>query len=179
MRFATARDVQLAYPDMAMGPPAQLDDTPSHMFLERLMAEGRRADAVSFMAHLLRRREAIWWATMCVRMEPKSVNAMEQHVLAVAARWVADPNEDDRRQLLASSSGADLTRPAIWLALAVGWSGGLLRNDGMSQVMCEPYMSPAAVRAAVLLASSFAADPRAYLERCLEHGTSVLKSDKF
>jgi hypothetical protein len=178
MRFATARDVLLAFPEMVVAQKSSYDGTPSRSFLERLIADGSRAEAVTFLAHLLRRRDAIWWAATCVRGEPKSFSALEQPLFSAVAKWVADPNEEDRVWLLASGNGSDLTRPAIWLALAVGWSGGLLRPDGMSKAMCQPYMSPAAVRSALLLASSFAADGPTFLDQTLERGVRMIASSQ-
>ena len=178
MRFATARDVGLAYPEMASELRSRLDDTPSRAFLDRLAAERPRADAVSFIAYLLPRREAVWWAVTCVRLEPKAFEIAEQPLLAAAATWVADPNDGDRGKLLAAGTAADPIRPATWIALAVGWSGGLLHDGGLSKVMCQPHMSPAAVRAAVLLASSFAADAQAFLGRCLDEGRTILSGSQ-
>ena len=178
MRFETARDVLLAYPNIAVGLRSQLDDTPSRPFLERLVAAGRQIDAVTFIAHILPRREAVWWGIKCVRMEPKAFEAAEEPLLAATEKWVAEPTEDNRRQVLASSDAADAIRPATWVARAAGWSGGVLCDTGIPKIMCEPYMSPAAVRAGVILASCLAGDPRAFLGRSLEEGMAILKKSQ-
>jgi hypothetical protein len=36
-------------------------------FLDQLLAKKQHLDAIRFLAHALSKREAVWWATECVR----------------------------------------------------------------------------------------------------------------
>jgi hypothetical protein len=46
---------------------ALLKDQPPQEFLNLLIQEGLFQDAVSFLAHALPKREAVWWAWVCAR----------------------------------------------------------------------------------------------------------------
>ena len=67
IRFATARDVMDAFPQIAAVISCEFDDTPSLAFLDGLVARGMFPEAVSLLAHLLPRRESVWWAAKSVR----------------------------------------------------------------------------------------------------------------
>lgn len=175
MRFDTARDVLLAYPQLGLGFQTQLPAVPSSSMLEQLLAEKRWPDAVAFVAHLLPRREAVWWAARCVRLEPKSYDAQEVHMIAAAESWVEDPTEVRRLHALTLGQAADATRPAGWVARAAGWAGGVLAETADNRVMCAPHMSPAAARGAILMASSSSSDPTTFLSNCLDAGMALLK----
>lgn len=177
MRFATARDVAMAYPQVALGFRSPLGDTGSLSYVERLGEEGNWPDAIALIAHLLRRREAVWWASRCVRSAISSLEPSDEKLIAAAERWVEAPDEQSRQAVLALAETADLNRPAGWVARAAGWSGGVLAERGDEKLMCEPHMSHAAARGAVLLAGSLAADPNAYLRGCVNSGLALLKRD--
>lgn len=175
MRFATARDVLLAYPKMQIGFQSALDDTPADSYLERLLADGKSGDAIAFTAHLLPRREAVWWAARCVRMEPGAFDPKEEAVIAAAELWVKEPSDESRRRVMAMADKIDVERAAGWVGRAAGWSGGALVDTGTEKVMSEPHMSHAAARAAVLMAFAGAADPLAFARRAVDEGISLLK----
>ncbi|HEY6733563.1 MAG TPA: hypothetical protein VI256_07165 [Roseiarcus sp.] len=66
IRFATARSVFDAFPDLSyvVTPPA--DDIQPLDHARALLRAPRPSDAVLFISHLLPRREAVWWAAQCV-----------------------------------------------------------------------------------------------------------------
>lgn len=175
MRFATAHDVLLAYPQLALGYQSPLDGTPVLEYVERLTSEKRWSDAVAFIAHLLPRREAVWWAIQSVRAAPRSFAQGEENLIVAAENWVKDPSESKRRHALALADGVDMVRPAGWVARAAGWSGGVLAEAGEVRVASQPHMSHAAARSAVLLACSATEDPQAYLSQCVAAGLTLAK----
>ena len=67
IRFTSARNVFEAFPDLGRvvaapaGDPAPLD------YARELMASPTPTDSIAFIAYLLPRREAVWWAIQCVR----------------------------------------------------------------------------------------------------------------
>src|SRR4051794_31659597 len=68
------------------------DMTP-RQFLERLIEGQHYTDAVRFLAHALPKREAVWWACLCVRCVAGAdpIPAVEE-ALQAAERWAADPS---------------------------------------------------------------------------------------
>ena len=175
MRFATAGDVLLAYPQMAIGFRSALDETPSLAYLDRLVARAQWGDAIAFLAHLLPRREAVWWAASCVRREPGSFDPPEEALIVAAESWVRDPVDGRRRHALELGETADALRAASWVARAAGWSGGVLIEADGTRIMCQPHMSPAAARGAVLLASAASANPLVFLDGCVNEAMILLK----
>ena len=174
MRFATARDVLLAYPQIAIAFQSRLDDTPSSAYVDKLVAQGQWADAIAFIAHLLPRREAVWWAAQCVRKEPKAFTIQEEPLVAAAEGWVREPSEANRKAALVLGDAANAMRAAVWVTRAAGWSGGVLYEVDDTKIMCQPHMSPAAARGAVMLAAAAASDPRAFLGGCVGDAKTLL-----
>jgi hypothetical protein len=175
MRFTTARDVFLAFPQVAIAYQSPLDETPCMDYLGKLLAGARLADAVAFVAHLLPRRELVWWAAKCIRMAGKSFTLSEEPLIEAAENWVRDPSEDRRREALGRGDAGDAMRPATWVARSAGWSGGVLFQAGDDKILCQAHMSPAAARSAVLLASASATDPQAFLELSIQEAMTLLK----
>ena len=114
-RFALAPDAQALLADKL---------TPKQ-FLDLLVAREQLPDAVKLLAYALPKREAVWWASQCVRRwygaEPP---AADQAALKAAERWVADPSEDNRKATFAAGDKAGFSTPAGCVALAAYWSGG-------------------------------------------------------
>ena len=67
IRFVSARNVFEAFPELGrvLAPPA--DDPAPLDYTQAALSGPRPTDAIIFLAHLLPRREAVWWAIQCVR----------------------------------------------------------------------------------------------------------------
>ena len=61
VRFTTARSVFETFPELASKSTVSPTDEPAIVFLKSLSARQKFEDAVAFCAHLLPRREAVWW----------------------------------------------------------------------------------------------------------------------
>ena len=65
-------------------------------------------DAVRFIAHALPKREAVWWGWVCARRSagenppPKIKGALD-----ATERWIAQPNDDNRRLAMAAAEKAE------------------------------------------------------------------------
>ncbi len=162
IRFATAHNVFDAFPELkhAAAPPA--DDSVPLDYARALLASPSPTDAIVFIAHLLPRREAVWWAIQCVwgmlgaRADDDSLRAAEA--------WARAPDEHNRRAALAACSAGDQRAPTTWLAFAVGWSGGSVTPPDKDPMPAPPSACALAVNAAVLLAAT-AGDPLAVVPR--------------
>src|SRR4051812_472127 len=152
VRFATARALFESYPEVEKKIGAAPTDHPPIDFVKALLSSGKLADALTFCAYLLPRREAVWWACASVRRLQPDIPREDADGLRAAEAWVAMPDDDHRRAALAIGSGGDTSHPATWLALAAGWSGGV-ETSGASQLPIPAYMTARAARIAVLLSA--------------------------
>jgi hypothetical protein len=74
--------------------------------------------------------------------------------LLAAEAWVGQPDNDRRQAALDIGIRSDESDPITWLARGAGWSGGFLVSHPQRQVPIPPYMTPRAIRVALLLAFS-------------------------
>ena len=170
VRFVAASDVFEAFVDLRLAVPPPRGDAVPLIYARELLASRRPANAIAFLAHLLPRREAVWWARQCVGalLGPLA----EDSALRAAEAWVRSPEEENRRAALEIGAALDQRLPTTWLALAAAWSGGS---------MCAPDLKPLpppksgcakAANAAIALACA-TGDPRFYAQRvaaCAEAG---------
>ena len=153
VRFATARALFETYPEVAQKIRAAPNDQPVIDFTRLLLSNGRLADAVTFCAYLLPRREAVWWACSSVRTLAVDVMQNGAAGLLAAEAWVVKPDDQHRQAALAIGSSGDRRHPSTWLARAAGWSGGF-QTSGAKQVPIPPYMTARAARIAVLFSAA-------------------------
>lgn len=133
IRFAAARSVFEAFPDLRYVAPPPADEAAPLDYARHLIASPRPSDAIAFLAYLLPRREAVWWAQQCVSaiLGPRAEDA----ALRAAEAWVRAPEEENRLAALAIGAVSDQRLATTWLALAAAWSGGS---------MCAPDAKPMA-----------------------------------
>ena len=152
VRFATTRALFESYPEVETKIGVAPTDHPPIDFVKGLLSSGKLADALTFCAYLLPRREAVWWACTSVRTLHPDIQREPADGLRAAEAWVATPDEDHRRAALVIGSSGDTGHPATWLALAAGWSGGV-ETRGAKQIPIPAYMTARAARIAVLLSA--------------------------
>jgi hypothetical protein len=149
-------------------------------YLQQLMDAHEYTDAVRFLAHALPKREAVWWACLCVR---KAAGANPpppaQAALQAAEKWVADPSEDNRRAAFKAAEAASPGTPAGCAALAAFWSGGSLAPPNLPEVPPAETLTAQGVAGAVLLAAvmtepeKVADKQRAFLAQGIEVGNGT------
>ena len=170
IRFATARSVFEAFPDLSyvVAPPA--DDIEPLDHARALLRSLRPSDAVLFISHLLPRREAVWWAAQCVRA--LLGEGATDEALGAAEIWVRTPEDDNRQAALSAANASDRRKPTTWLAFAAGWSGGSILPSDQKPVPPPAGACAMAANTAVMMAVA-AGDPRAVVDRiaaCAEAG---------
>lgn len=123
-------------------------------YIDALDKAGHLPDAARFLAFALPRREAIWWATQCVRQVP-ALTADEKAAAALVAAeaWAADPSDDNRRKAFAAAEAAGFEKPAACAALAAFLTEGSLSPAHLQPVPAPSHAGPAAAAAAVVLAA--------------------------
>ena len=154
LKAAKAEEVCRLYtPEPEAAALMTLDDTPGD-FLDRLVAQGRLADAVRFLAFALPRREAVWWACLCAReVLPSPPPAEAVAALEAAEAWVYKPMEDNRRAAMAKAEAARLASPGAWAAVGAFWSSGSLAPPELAAVPPGPELTGTAVSGAVTMAA--------------------------
>jgi len=123
-------------------------------FVALLMEKAFFPDAVRFIAHALPRREAVWWGWVCARRSagenpPPKIKA----ALDATEKWIAQPNEDNRRLAMAAAEKAELGTAAGCAALAAFFSGGSLAPPEAPAVPPGEYLAAKAVAGAVIFAA--------------------------
>jgi hypothetical protein len=130
-------------------PPAQALQRPAfgpREYLGALLEADQHADAVKFLAHLLPRREAVWWAWMCAKKGLGKTPLKEEHAaLTATEKWIAEPTDENRRAALEAANAATLESPAGCAALAAFLTGGSLAPPGMAEVPPPRYAAAKAV----------------------------------
>jgi hypothetical protein len=123
-------------------------------FVALLMEKALYPDAVRFIAHALPKREAVWWGWVCARRAagenppPKIKGALD-----ATEKWIAQPNEDNRRLAMAAAQKAELGTAAGCAGLAAFFSGGSLAPPEAPVVPPGEFLAAKAVSGAVIFAA--------------------------
>ncbi len=170
IRFATARNVFETFADLRQVAPPPGDEAAPLDYARQLLGSPRPAHAIVFLAYLLPRREAVWWARQCVGaiLGPRADDA----ALRAAEAWVRAPEEENRRAALAIGAAGDQSLATTWLALAAAWSGGSMCAPDVKPMAAPPSACAKAANAAIVLAAC-SADPPAiarWIVACAEAG---------
>jgi hypothetical protein len=175
LRFTTARSLFQSFPESAAEFTVTPTDDAPIVFLQSLSAQEKFEDAVTFCAYLLPRREAVWWACGGVRTFLGGSLQGPATCLVAAEAWVHAPDDEHRRAALEAGTEADSNDALTWLALAAGWSGGMLSSHPKAPVPVPPYMTPRAVRIAMLLSARFikSADRTSAMQTCIMDGMKL------
>lgn len=178
VRFATARALYETFPEVSdkIGIPPT-DQFPIE-FLKDLASRGKLDEAVTFCAYLLPRREAVWWGCACARASLGEIPQDRSACLLAAQAWVYNPDDERRKAALELGTKSDSNDPLTWLALAAGWSGGVLVMLPNLPVPMPTYMTARAVRVAVLLAAAKTGKHQrtARLQACIAEGMKLAET---
>lgn len=152
IRFTTARSVFESFPELARKSTLAPTDDPAIVFLKNLSANHKFEEAVAFCAHLLPRREAVWWGCESIRSFLNDIPQSRAAALVAAENWVHNPTDANRLQALQIGTRSDDSDCLSWLALGAGWAGGMLSTVPSPPVPVPQYLTARAIRVAVLLA---------------------------
>jgi hypothetical protein len=131
---------------------ALLDNVrPAPEFGDFLLAQGLALDALRLWAHLLPKREAVWWA--CRSIATTVPEAQSDPGFVAAENWVLDPTDANRRACLPAAEAAAMKSPGALAALAAYFSGGSLGPPDMPVVAPGERLTARSVAGAVLLAA--------------------------
>lgn len=178
VRFETAEDLFEAFPNLSDDMEASPSTQETRTYLRGLSDSATPEDAITFIAYLLRRRDAVYWG--CKALARLDLVDAGSRGLHAARDWVVTPTEAAQRNALEAAQTGDPALEGTWLAYAAGWSGGNISAPGDPPMVPPQHLTARAVRAALLIA--IARPPmkarRASLETCLEVGWAVLEDDE-
>lgn len=123
-------------------------------YVELLMERGKFAEAVRFLAHALPKREGVWWAWVCARRASGSnPPPVIQASLAATEKWIAQPNEDNRRAAMKAAEAAQFGTAAGCAGLGAFFSGGSLAPPEAPVTPPGEFMTAKAVAGAIMIAA--------------------------
>ncbi|MCI0703528.1 MAG: hypothetical protein L0241_20805 [Planctomycetia bacterium] len=126
----------------------------ARQFFDMLAAQPQLAeDAIRFLAVALPKREAVWWALLCVRSALLKPPPEALKAISAAEGWVKQQTEASRRACGEAAELAGHGTAGGCLADAAFWSGGSLTPAHLAVIAPREDLTSIAVAAAILLAA--------------------------
>jgi hypothetical protein len=142
-----------------------LSGLPARTLIEQLVRGGEIRAAISALAQVLPRGEAIAWALGSIRgVEPVMQKRGAAEAIQAIEKWLAKPDEEHRRVAREAADQAGIATPAGCLGMAVYYSGGGI-GPADSPVSPEPARHVCGKMVAGALALAVALDPVRAAER--------------
>lgn len=174
IRFTKAKQVFEAYPDLSDSVSEPSGDPAPEEYALELQQGGEPLKAIEYFAHVLPKRESVWWGMQCVAGLEGAKNDNDRQVLKLSETWVRDGDEEARAAVHAAAEAAKADSAAVWIGFAAGWSGGSLSPNVEQKVDMPDDLTAKAVNAAVLIAlcSLGPAERQEAVKSCLSAGLS-------
>ncbi|WP_269582316.1 DUF6931 family protein [Roseibium sp. Sym1] len=174
IRFTKAKQVFETYPDLSETVSEPSGDVAPEDYALELQESEEPNRAIAYFAHVLPKREAVWWGMHCVKGLDAVSNEHDREVLELSENWVREGDEDARAAVHAAAEAAKNDSASVWIGFAAGWSGGSLSPNPDHRVEMPDDLTAKAVNAAVLIAlGSLMPDEREQaLRSCLTAGLS-------
>lgn len=117
-------------------------------YLLRLRASTTPEEAVTFTAFAAMPKMGVWWGYECLRLSGDELSAEDRQMVELVANWTQYPDNENRYRAMRMALYAPVRTPAIYLGLAVGWSGGPIAPNDPAGV--PAHRTPRALNTAVL-----------------------------
>ncbi len=127
--------------------------TPSEV-IEKLLEAELYNDLTQFLCHALPVREVIWFVCIALELRNKEWSPQQQAAIAIAKKWVKDPDEASRRIAEKHVNALGHDNAPGWLAQAVFWNGsGSMTDPGEAVVLPPENLYAKASAGAINMAS--------------------------
>ena len=149
LRFDTPVELYAGIPQvrgMTQHRPREGEDNVAYLI--RLRGSTTPEEAVTFTAFALVPKLAIWWGYECLRLYSDDFSTADRQLMELVAVWTTYPDAENRFRAMKTALYAPVRTPSVYLALAVGWSGGPLAPNDPAPVPL--HRSPRAINSAVL-----------------------------
>ncbi len=123
-----------------------------YQLIQAAIEQNLFADAITFLAHGLPVREAVWWASNCAASR-HDWSEEELGAIRAAKAWVHTPDETSRRFAEEMAKISGLQTGAGWTAQAAFWSGGSMTAASDPVVPPPPYLYAQAVAGCINLSA--------------------------
>jgi hypothetical protein len=147
--------------------------TPGAYFIT-LRNENQRDGALMLLARALPAYDAIAWACACVSstLKPESTE-QEREAVALASKWVDDPNEANARAAYALAEALEFQTGPAWTAAAPLWAGENMAPEGNPPVAPAAHLPARAVFGAVAIAASTMPNMDESKDQFLDMGAAI------
>ncbi|WP_299813786.1 hypothetical protein [uncultured Roseibium sp.] len=174
IRFTRAKQVFETYPELSETVKEPASDIAPQDYTLELRDGDAPLTALAYFAHVLPKREAVWWGMKCVAGLDGPGTPDDRQVLVLSETWVREGDEDARAAVHAAAEAARTESAAVWIGLAAGWSGGSLSPNPEHRVEMPDDLTAKAVNTALLIAlGTVEPDKRdEALNSCLSAGLS-------
>ncbi len=153
------------------------DQMSASAFLNALRDAGLWGDAIAFLAHGLGRRQAVWWASQCVRASlGPTLDERNEAAVSAAERWAVEPTEECRRAAEKIAEELKYETPAAIAAIAAFFSSGSVSLPDAPLVPPPPHLTGDMAKTAVLTAAALSADNVAASKKSVDLGMGLEKS---
>lgn len=123
-------------------------------FIAALVEKKLYPDAIRFLAHALPRREAVWWAWVSARRAAGDAPAPKiKDSLDATEKWIAQPDEDNRRAAHAAAQAVGFGTAAGCAGLAAFFAGPSIAPPNAAAVPPGEFLTAKAVAGAVIFAA--------------------------
>lgn len=149
LRFETPSQLYGAIPQVSQLTQNRPRDTEHGLdYLLRLRASTTPEEAVTFTAFAALPKMAIWWGYECLRLARDDLTPADRAIMDLVATWTTYPDTENRYRAARAALYAPVRSPAVFLGLAVGWSGGPVAPNDPASVPI--HRMPRAINSSVL-----------------------------
>lgn len=174
LRYATPLDLFEAIPQVGLlvNSRPRLEEPLDH-YLERLKSGTTPEEAITVIGFAVVPRLALWWGYECLRLLPEALTDDDLLLMDQIAMWSTYPSDANRYQVMRTALYSPRRTAAVFLGLAVGWSGGQIAPNDAAPV--PVWRCPRALNSAVLscLAKAPLRNRSVMLARILDLGESL------
>lgn len=149
LRYDTPSELYAALPHVRqMTQHRPRDDEDNMAYLHRLAQSNTPEEAVTFAAFAAKPEMGIWWGYECLRVASDDMTRFDLELMELVAKWCSYSDNENRYQVMQRALYATNRSPAVFLGLAVGWSGGPVAPNDTAPV--PAHRAPRAINSAVL-----------------------------
>ncbi len=121
--------------------------------INQLVLKKKYQDAIRLRAYLLDKRQAVFWASLCLKEVSDVLPSDQDAPLAAAEAWVKEPTEERRRASEKAAADSKYSGPGATLALSAFWSDGSLSPEGSDEVPPDDRLTSQGVTASLVMAA--------------------------
>jgi len=135
------------------------------ILIAKLEQQEKFQDALRLRAHLLSKRQAVWWGCLCCREElDDPLPGPQEAAIDAAAIWVGEPDDAHRREAEQKAASAKYSGAGAMLALSAFWASDSIAPEGNPEVPPDERLTSQGV-AAALITAAYHGDPKKAKDR--------------